>query len=172
MSPLYLIRHAQPATTGYDNLPPGPDLGPLGQQQSAWIADTLQDRGIRQIWASDFPRVLQTLAPLRARLPALPLHTTPALWEREASVEAHESLVQRVRDWFLPRLPEFQTQTTAVFSHCGPINMLLECLDPQQTQLAYPFHNEFGCWTPCAGIWELHFTATGIRGQLHPCPIP
>lgn len=157
MSTLYLIRHAQPATTGYNNLPPGPDLGLLGQQQAEWIADTLQDRGIQQIWASDFPRVLQTLAPLHTRLPALPLHTTSALWEREASLESHESLVQRVRDWFIPRLPEFRAQTTAIFSHCGPLNMLLEYLDPEQTMLAYPYRNEFGCLTPCAGIWELHF---------------
>lgn len=172
MSTLYLVRHAMPAVSSYHNLPPGPDLGTLGQQQAEWIADTLQGRAIRQIWASDFPRVLQTIAPLHGRLPAIQVHTTPALWEREASVESHESLVQRVQGWFLARLPEFQAQTTAIFSHCGPVNMILALLDPEQEHLKYPFVNEFGCLTPCAGIWEVRFTPAGIQGKLQLFPEP
>lgn len=171
MTPLYLIRHAQPGPAAYDNLPPGPGLGTLGQQQADWIADQLADQGIQQLWASDFTRTLETLAPLHARLPHLPLHTTPALRERAPDRESHDSLVQRVRDWFMPRLSEFQARPTAIFSHCGPINMLLDCLDPGQTRLTYPFRNEFGCLTPCAGMWVIRFADTGIQGKLQTSPV-
>jgi broad specificity phosphatase PhoE len=163
MPTLYLIRHAQPKVPEYDNRYPGPDLGELGIQQAQWIANALQTKGIQQIYASNYPRVMQTLAPLN---PTIRIQTTEALWEREPTIETHESLVERVHRWFSLNQSEIQNTNTAIFSHCGPINMILEYLDPQKTQLDYPFTSPHGCLTPCAGIWEIHFTTTGIEGRL------
>lgn len=169
---LYLIRHAQPLVPDYDNRYPGPDLGTEGHRQTQWITNTLQSKGIRQIYASDYPRVLQTMAPLQLLQPDVLTYTTEALWEREASIESHESLVNRVHQWFASNLADIRSANTAIYSHCGPINMILEYLDPLKTQLKYPYTSPHGCHTPCAGIWELQFTPKGIQGTLTQCPNP
>ena len=163
---LYLIRHARPHVAGYDNRYPGPDLGEEGHHQAQWIASILQSKGIQQIHTSNYPRVLQTLQPLLLYLPETQIHTTEALWEREPSIESHESLVQRVHAWLRVEIPAIQATTTAIFAHCGPINMILEYLDPRKTQFQYPYTSPHGCHTPCAGIWEIQFTENGIQGHL------
>ncbi len=168
---LHLIRHAQPNVADYDNRYPGPDLGAEGHRQAQWIADTLQSKGLAQIFASDYPRVLQTLQPFLEINPRLPIHTTKALWEREPTIETHQSLQTRVQEWFLQSLPEIKRMPTAIFAHCGPINMILEYLDPDKAHLNYPFTSPHGCHTPCAGIWEIQFTDTAIEGELFSCPI-
>jgi broad specificity phosphatase PhoE len=163
---LYLVRHALPEAVHYDNRYPGPNIGAQGNQQAAWIARFLASRNITQVWASDYPRVLQTMAPFLEIANGLRVHTTKALWEREASVEAHECLVKRVHDWFSHSLHEIRKGNTAIFSHCGPINMILEYLDPAKTQLRYPYVCPHGCHTPCAGIWEINLSLAGIQGRL------
>lgn len=166
MSTLYLIRHAQPEVQEYSNLFPGPNLGNEGKQQAISIAKVLANKGIEQILASDYPRVQQTIAPLLEMYPHLPVQYYQALWEREPTVETHESLKQRVQVWLTSSSSVIKGKTIAIFSHCGPINMILEYLDPHKTQLQYPYTSLHGCYTPCAGIWEIHFNPTGITGTL------
>lgn len=43
----------------------------------------------------------------------------------------------------------------AIFSHCGPLNMVLDTLDPSKSMLTYPFEDEWKCRTPIAGIWKI-----------------
>lgn len=172
MPHLYLIRHAQPDVLEYLNSYPGPDLGEAGKAQAQWIAQYLSTKQIQQIWASDYPRVLQTLTPFVEKYTDLKIQTDKALWEREPTLETHESLVQRVHSWFSMHETTIRAKTTAIFSHCDPINMILEYLDPHKTQLQYPYTSPHGCHTPCAGIWEIQLTQTGISGSLTQFPNP
>ena len=170
MPTLYLIRHAQPAVPDYDNRYPGPNLGEEGHRQAQWIAEVLSKKGIQKIFASDYPRVIQTLHPFMDQNPSINVQVTKALWEREPSIETHESLVARVHEWFSANKDEILSTSTAIFAHCGPINMILEYLDPRKTQLQYPYTSPHGCHTPCAGIWEIRFTPKGLEGSLTQFP--
>ncbi|OQY41955.1 MAG: hypothetical protein B6242_16685 [Anaerolineaceae bacterium 4572_78] len=153
---LYLIRHAEPETLDYDNFFPGPNLGTKGHAQAKVIADYLHDKQITKIYSSDFRRVVQTMQPfLKLTSPHIQPSFVKALREREASVESHASLVERVQTWFQKIEHELTTYHVAIFSHCGPLNMILEYLDPDKNILDYPFTSPHGCHTPLAGIWML-----------------
>ena len=162
---LYLIRHAKPALNEYKGFP-GPSLGSIGQEQAAQIASYLSDKGIEQVFSSDYTRVLETYAPFGERHPQLQPQFYSALREREKEVEPHESLLQRVHTWYLAQEPLILSKTTAIFSHCGPINMILEYLDPDKQFLDYPYTCPFGCHTPLAGVWVLEVGAESVMGEL------
>jgi 2,3-bisphosphoglycerate-dependent phosphoglycerate mutase len=165
---LYLIRHATPELEKYHNLPPGPPLGSKGKEEAQKIAVWLSRKEIQRVVCSDFLRVQETVLPFIQVSPAkLKIETHVALRERDTSLEEHISLVRRVREWLDDNLGQIQTVPHAIFSHCGPINMLLEALDPQGNILQYPFKCPFGCLTPKAGIWELDVLNGKINnGQL------
>ncbi len=164
---LYLIRHAQPKTLQYKNYFPGPSLGTTGKLQAQKIAAYLRDKNINQVYASDFIRVKETLQPFLAKTSkaVVPVFEK-SLWEREKEIESHESLVLRVNSWI-----SIQSSTiipnTAIFSHCGPINMILQYFDPDKEKLDYPYTCPHGCHTPLAGIWELELqTFHLVHGKL------
>ena len=150
---LYLVRHAQPQTLRYKNYFPGPPLGACGMNQAQTMAKYLCTKDIEQVYTSDFTRVIQTLQPFLDIKKITPV-VDNALWEREKEVESHESLVARVTTW-ISNKSHVITNNTAIFSHCGPINMILQYFDPDKTILHYPYTCPFLCHTPLAGIWEL-----------------
>ena len=171
MKRLFLIRHALPEIPNYDGLFPGPGLGTEGKIQSELISEFLTTKNIEVVFHSDYTRVIETMKPVLKKLSNSPIpQPTPSLREREASVESHESLVERTHSWLVNSLPEIMKNTTAIFSHCGPINMILEYFDPQKSILKYPFECPHLCHTPIAGIWELEFSNDLlISGILHFC---
>lgn len=173
MNTIYLIRHAAPATMDYTNHYPGPELGETGIAQSKWIAEFLSDKSICQVFHSDFPRVVQTMYPYLSSA-SRPEKITPViqLRERESSTESHESLASRVQHWLNEHFRDFMKVPVAVFSHCGPLNMILENLDPQKKIFKYPFASPHGCLTPIAGIWEIRIKNNQYSGTLIQCPIP
>jgi len=162
---LYLIRHAKPAIKEYKGFP-GPSLGEEGKLQAQAIREYLNDKGIQQVYASDYTRVKETMAPFLNSFPNLPLNEYIALREREKEVERHVSLVKRVHSWFDLNKKEILKQNTAIFSHCGPINMILTYLDPQKTIFEYPHQDVWGCHTPLGQIWEIEFSKEEYRGAL------
>ncbi|MEM7036338.1 MAG: histidine phosphatase family protein [Bacteroidota bacterium] len=167
---LYLVRHAQPAPKEYTNQYPGPGLGSIGRKQAEWMARILAGKKVEAIWASDFTRVKESLKPFcEAINEATDIRFSTALREREPALESHESLNNRVKDWFKKAYSEIESETTAIFSHCGPLNMILESLDPKKERLKYPYRSRFGCHTPIAGIWEINLDS--VSGKLIQCPI-
>jgi len=61
---LYLVRHAEKLPDDGDD----PGLADAGKQRSAQMAGWLHDKGITDIWSSDFRRSRDTAAPLAAML--------------------------------------------------------------------------------------------------------
>lgn len=61
---LYLVRHAEKLPDDGDD----PGLTDAGKQRSAQIAGWLRDKGITDIWSSDYLRSRDTAAPLAAML--------------------------------------------------------------------------------------------------------
>jgi 2,3-bisphosphoglycerate-dependent phosphoglycerate mutase len=168
---LYLIRHGMPAIADYDNRHPGPGLGELGKAQAIWIAQQLRSLGIAQAFASDFTRVLETMEPFMASQGSLKPTTAIALRERDPKVEPHESLVARVQNWWAENEALILAKNTAIFSHCGPLNRILNILDPEETSFQYPFTSPHGCHTDIAGIWRLERNEGQWSGELIPCPL-
>lgn len=152
---LYAIRHAQPQLKTYAGFP-GPSLGIEGRKQAKAIAQFLADKGIEQVFMSDYIRVKETFAAFRPFFKGKPF-VEKRLRERENTEESHESLVARVHEWMEEKQECLQQKNTAIFSHCGPINMILSYLDPQKELFEYPYTDAFGCHTPLAGIWELEW---------------
>ncbi len=162
---LYLIRHGQPNVETYRGFP-GPPLGELGRAQAKAIASFLDKQAVEELFASDYLRVQQTMEPFRSFCPELNCTIVEALREREKETESHDSLVQRVQNWYVNERKEF-ANSTAIFSHCGPINMILEYLDPSQNILDYPYVSKHLCRTPKGGIWILEMQASLLKkGRL------
>lgn len=162
---LYLIRHGQPEVKTYKGFP-GPALGVEGVAQANKIAHFLQSKDIQQIFASDYKRVAQTLAPFHSLNPNIKVIKQLELRERENETESHVSLEERVHFWFKANQLAIFKKNTAIFSHCGPINMILTYLDPNKQLLDYPFTDAFGCHTPIGCLWELEFNINTVRGFL------
>lgn len=150
---VYLVRHAEPEINEYSGFP-GPNLGDIGKKQAQNIANFLQKKNIKNLLASDYIRALQTLEPYQINTKR-EAEKLAVLRERENELETHEELVARIETWFKQFLLA-ETENTAIFSHCGPINMILFYLDREQKILDYPFECEYLCLTPKGGIWELH----------------
>lgn len=153
---LYLIRHGQPEIDLYAGFP-GPKLGMIGKQQATHICTIIKSRNVKKLLSSDYIRVIETLEPLLIEVPDIHYSSVIELRERENEFETHESLVVRVQSWFESNIQSITQNDTAIFSHCGPINMILSYLDPEMNQITYPFEDQFKCLTPIGGIWELEF---------------
>lgn len=149
---LYLVRHAEPEIAYYSGFP-GPDLGATGKEQAIRIGNFLKKKNISQILTSDYIRVLQTVEPY-ANLTQQKIEKVITLRECEKEIETHEALEERVQNWFQTFL-QSQNKNTVIFSHCGPINMILFYLDLNRKILTYPYECKYLCLTPKAGIWEL-----------------
>lgn len=163
---LYLIRHGKPEIDTYAGFP-GPKLGMIGKQQAALICTILKYRNVKRILSSDYIRVIETLEPLLIDVPDIHYSSAIELRERENEFETHESLVVRVQSWFESNIQSITQNDTAIFSHCGPINMILYSLDPEKNLIKYSFEDQFKCLTPIAGIWELEFDGDHFtRGEL------
>ncbi len=163
---LYLIRHGQPEIDSYSGFP-GPKLSLTGKQQAKRICVMLKSRNVKRILSSDYSRVVETLEPLLIDIPNMHYSTVIELRERENEFETHESLVVRVQSWFESNIQSITQNDTAIFSHCGPINMILYYLDPEKNLIKYPFEDQLKCLTPFAGIWELEFDGDLFtRGEL------
>lgn len=162
---LYLIRHATPEIKTYKGFP-GPALGEEGKVQAKAIAAYLKNKNIQQIYTSDYLRVKETLKPFQSLLPHINIKEVEALRERENEVESHESLVHRVHTWFALNKIEVLKVNTAIFSHCGPINMILTYLDPEKKLFDYPYEDVWGCHTPLGQIWEISFKEELYSGNL------
>jgi len=163
---LYLIRHGMPDVSEYSGFP-GPNLGPLGRRQSNAICEFLRDKDVRTVLASDYTRVIQTAKPFVESKPEVKYAEIAELRERENDIESHESLVIRVQEWFASNLEALTQQNTALFGHCGSINMILLYLDGEQKLMNYPYEDQYKCLTPIGGIWELNFqNGLFIGGEL------
>jgi 2,3-bisphosphoglycerate-dependent phosphoglycerate mutase len=162
---LYLVRHAKPEIKTYKGFP-GPSLGKEGKIQAKVIAAYLKKKGIQQVYTSDYIRVKETLKPFRKLFPEIKIEEVKSLRERENEVESHDSLVHRVHTWFDLNKEEFLQSNTAIFSHCGPINMILMYLDPNKTIFDYPYEDTWGCHTPLGQIWDIKFKEGSYSGNL------
>jgi len=161
---LYLVRHAEPSISEYKGFP-GPELGDSGKRQALKIADYLKDKPVNRILTSDYTRVLQTVTPYR-ELTKHPVEKLKILREREKQSETHEELVKRIYMWFNLFLQK-EDKNTAIFSHCGPINMILFYLDNNLKIMNYPYVCEYQCFTPKGGVWELYIENQElIKGEL------
>jgi|GEM_PF-7031806 len=161
---VYLVRHAAPKEPFYSGFP-GPPLGEHGQLQAQRIGAFLQKKQVDLVFSSDYIRTLQSLAHYQ-QLTQKKVHIAKELRERENLIETHDSLVYRVQNWFENFLNS-HSENMVIFSHCGPINMILSYLDPDQTLMDYPYSCEFLCLTPKAGIWELELEdARLLSGRL------
>ena len=159
---LVLIRHGKP-DIGVDSGFPGPHLEPTGITQAMTIAKVLNNKNIQAVYQSDYTRVLDTAKPfLEAGKPKY-VESCIGLREREKRLESHESLVCRAQGWLQSQMPVMSRQNSAVFSHCGPINIILEYLDPGHDLMEYPYIDEYFCRTPMGGVWELVFDDSGFR---------
>lgn len=162
---LYLIRHANPNVDEYAGFP-GPELGALGKKQAERIAVFLKSKNIQKVFSSDYTRVLQTLSPFQKENPSIKVEMALALRERENKTETHNSLVRRVENWLIEILPQLNS-ATVIFSHCGPINMILDYLDRGQKLMDYPFCCQYLCLTHKGGIWDLDIEDNKlISGEL------
>lgn len=152
---LYLVRHGEPEERNYRDMDyfPGSDLGETGKAQAVQIAWALKDKNISQIFSSDFARSKQTVAPFANVMSLSPVYCSE-LRER-ASRESKSSLVFRAGDWFDSRSIDIERCNTAIFSHCGFINVILDRLDFYKNKLEYFYWDRFGCLTPWGGVWEL-----------------
>jgi broad specificity phosphatase PhoE len=160
---LYLIRHGQPELTEYFGFP-GPKLGTKGRRQSEEICNILKSKNIKTVLSSDYTRVLETLKPFLKAMQRIEFSEIIELREREKEVESHESLVHRVQSWFLNNLDTITKKETAIFGHCGSINMILFNIDPDLKIMNYPFEDKYKCLTPIGGIWELNFENSKFKG--------
>jgi len=61
---LYLMRHAEKVADNSKD----PDLTDAGKTRADNIAERLQDKGIRDVWSSDYQRTRETAAPLAKEL--------------------------------------------------------------------------------------------------------
>lgn len=162
---LYLIRHAEPEQTEYSGFP-GPNLSDFGKHQAIEIANILKNTQIKNIYTSDYTRVLQTLKPYETINQKAKIFISTELREREKETETHESLVYRVQTWF-DEILKNEFDNFAIFGHCGSINMIIWYLDSNKTILKYPYICPFECLTPKAGIWELELQNNKlIKGKL------
>jgi len=153
---LYLIRHGQPNIKEYSGFP-GPELSSIGKQQAQNICKILKTKNISTIYFSDYIRVIETTEPLILAMPKTQCIKIVELREREKEIESHESLVNRVQYWFENNIQNITKQNTAIFGHCGSINMILFNLDPNLKIMNYPYEDQYKCLTPIGGIWELNF---------------
>lgn len=166
---LYLIRHALPSPAQYDNRPPGPGLGKVGQLQAEWLAKQLGNEGIRRIYASDFLRTVETAKIIVEATKIPEIQFDVRLRERQAEEESHESLVARVGAWWADEYPEIRQEVTGVVAHGGSLNMVLELLDRGYAGFYYPYCDSYEVRTPIAGYWKIAFNP--IEAQLYTCPI-
>lgn len=153
---LYLIRHGQPELAEYAGFP-GPKLGTLGQMQAEEIGRILKSKKIKQVHTSDYSRTIETAKPFLKNCSSIDYSEVIKLREREKEIESHESLVVRVQSWFAENIDTITNQDTAIFGHCGSINMILIYLDSDLTLMKYPYVDNYKCLTPLGGIWQLNF---------------
>jgi 2,3-bisphosphoglycerate-dependent phosphoglycerate mutase len=162
---LYLVRHAEPEIKTYKGFP-GPSLGKKGQIQAEAIAAYLKKKNIQQVYTSDYARVKETLKPFQDLFPQMKIKEVKALRERENELESHDSLVHRVHTWFDFNKAELLQSNTAIFSHCGPINMILMYLDPDKMIFDYPYEDTWGCHTPLGQLWDIKFEERAFSGGV------
>ena len=150
---IYLVRHAESAPS--DDVPePAWPLSARGVAQAAALVPAMRELGIGAIYASPYPRAVQTVEPLAAAL-SLPVSVVDDLRERslghiERGVDHREVLA---RCWaepdFAPPMGESNTactarvaqafaqlalrhrgETIAVASHGNALALYLGTLDP------------------------------------------
>lgn len=159
---LYLVRHALPESIDYRNRP-DPGLSERGRRQAQQIAAFLAEKNIQALWCSANKRAKQTLAAFLQNSP-LASSYCEALKERQPHLESHERLLQRVHQWWAQHRAEALERNTAIFGHCGTLNMILTYEDPEKKQLAYSFTDKYLCHTPISGIWALDFEQAVLQG--------
>jgi len=163
---LYLIRHGQPEVEAYSGFP-GPKLSLQGHKQSLAISNILADKKIRCVYSSDYTRAIETANPFLANHPNVEFIKVSELREREKETENHKKFAHRIEKWFSHNLSTLTERNTAIYGHCGTINVILFHLDMQHTKMKYPFEDEFRCYTPMGGIWELRFDDNNFKeGEL------
>ncbi len=163
---LYLIRHGQPEIVEYSGFP-GPNLSLHGHRQAITISEILCNKEIEIALSSDYTRSIETANPFLDSNPRIQFLRTIELREREKENESHESLKDRVQTWFKDNVGIITNTNSAIFGHCGSLNMILFHIDPNQIIMEYPFEDKFKCLTPIGGIWELEFKNNNfVSGQL------
>ena len=119
--PLLLVRHA---SAGSRERWPGPDeerpLDQHGRRQASALADVLAPYGVRDLFAADIVRCIDTLAPLAKRIKR-PVRTEPLVSEAGFE-ERPEAAVRWLADVMARRGP------VAVASQGGPVPELAERL--------------------------------------------
>ena len=65
---VYLVRHAEKASSGTGTEGPGPPLSEEGKLRAEQLANTLRAEGITHIYSTGFARTMETAGPLAGRL--------------------------------------------------------------------------------------------------------
>lgn len=111
---VFLVRHAEKAAPGdaeFDPQDPGnPPLTAAGRARAEALARTLEEAGVTAIFASEFARTQQTVAPLAARIglkvTVHPAHDTTGLAELVTTAHAGSVVVIAGHSDTVPALVE------------------------------------------------------------------
>jgi probable phosphoglycerate mutase len=162
---VYLVRHATPDWTRIDiryDIPPGPPLTPIGEEEAQRLGDFLAAAGIARFYASPLERAWRT-AYLAAAPQSTPVMIAEAIaeWRRD---EPEAGVLARCLPVLESALDESQTAgPVALVSHGGPIRLLLQHLGLASTEM--DFHRrQFDRDNPVppGGAWRLARNGDGI----------
>jgi broad specificity phosphatase PhoE len=155
---VYLVRHATPDWSRTDlryDLPPGPPLTAVGEQEAAKLGEFLAAAGVNKIYVSPLERTIRT-AWLATGTVAIPVFITQALaeWRRD---ESEAEVMARCRSFMDAALDESQSAgPIALITHGGPIRLLLQNLGLAQAEVDF-YRRQFDRDNPLppAGVWRL-----------------
>ena len=168
---LFLVRHATPDWNRKDipyDTPPGPPLAPQGEQEAAQLAVWLAGQGIQRLYTSPMLRARQTAGIIgdHLRLPAVEVAGVTEAREGETRAAVEE----RMWRFYEHVGANGAAGATAVVSHGGPIDVLLQRLGVTEAILA-PLRQRFDHRNPvpCAGAWAV--TERGCELVFAPEPV-
>jgi len=157
MTTLYLIRHATPDWSRKDlpyELPPGPPLTELGQAEAQALGHFLADRQAGPWFTSPLERCLRT-AEIAARQAGSPtIQVVPELAEIRPD-EPEAEVRQRLNAMLATALSAANGgNAPLLFTHGGPVALLLESLGMDPTQVNRQRIYDRGNPLPPAGVWQ------------------
>jgi broad specificity phosphatase PhoE len=153
---IYLIRHATPDWTRDDlvyHLPPGPPLTEQGVAEARSLGEFLASSGLKKIYTSPLERCSRT-AGIIAGITGAQVEVLPDLREWQPG-EDRASILTRC--WpILERAcqPAAEGGPVALITHGLPIEVLLEELGLDETELVRNRIYDHRNVVPPAGVWE------------------
>jgi len=154
---VYLARHATPDWSRTDipyDIPPGPPLTDLGEAEAKKLGAFLADAGVIQLFVSPLERAQHT-AIIAAQALGVPITTVDAIAEWRHG-ESEEAVLGRAHAFWKELFEDNPVNgPVALFSHGGPIRLLLETLSGDPARISeylprFDHHNPL----PPAGAWR------------------